>query len=44
MEELEENSVTPFADMVNWSPMYLSTLVLKLLDKATLRFDYYCKS
>ncbi|CAG9774038.1 unnamed protein product [Ceutorhynchus assimilis] len=37
MEALEENSTTPFADMLNWSPMYLSSLVLKLLDRAISR-------
>ncbi|KAL1494511.1 hypothetical protein ABEB36_010097 [Hypothenemus hampei] len=37
MEELEETSTTPFNDMVGWSPTYLSTLVLKLLDKAIIR-------
>uniref|UniRef100_A0AAR5PCJ2 Mab-21-like HhH/H2TH-like domain-containing protein n=1 Tax=Dendroctonus ponderosae TaxID=77166 RepID=A0AAR5PCJ2_DENPD len=39
LEELEENSTTPFYDMALWSPMYLSTLVLKLLDKAINRLS-----
>ncbi|XP_066248167.1 uncharacterized protein [Euwallacea similis] len=39
MEELEESSTTPFADMIYWSPTYLSTLVLKLLDKVILRLN-----
>ncbi|VEN52709.1 unnamed protein product [Callosobruchus maculatus] len=33
LEELEEGSKTPVTDMINWSPMYLSTHVLNLLDK-----------
>ncbi|XP_018566173.1 uncharacterized protein LOC108907125 isoform X2 [Anoplophora glabripennis] len=36
-EELEENSKSPISDMINWSPMYLSTHVLKLLDKIIAR-------
>lgn len=37
IEELEESSTKPFSDMISWSPMYLSTIVLKLLDKAIVR-------
>lgn len=39
LEELEENSSTPFDDMMSWSPAYLSGLVLKILDKAIIRLD-----
>ncbi|CAH1956180.1 unnamed protein product [Acanthoscelides obtectus] len=33
LEELEEASKTPVLDMIKWSPMYLSTHILDLLDK-----------
>ncbi|XP_076276024.1 uncharacterized protein LOC143206972 isoform X2 [Rhynchophorus ferrugineus] len=39
LEDLEENSTTPFIDMLYWSPMYLSTIVLRLLDKTILRLQ-----
>lgn len=34
---MEGNSKSPVSDMINWSPMYLSTHVLKLLDKVIYR-------
>lgn len=33
LDELEHNSREPITDMVNWSPLYLSTHVLRQLDK-----------
>ncbi|XP_050311537.1 uncharacterized protein LOC126747086 [Anthonomus grandis grandis] len=39
MEELEENTITPFVDMVNWSPAFLSSLVLKILDRSITRLN-----
>ncbi|KAG5895211.1 hypothetical protein JTB14_035383 [Gonioctena quinquepunctata] len=33
LDELEETSVNPISDMIVWSPLYLSTHVLRLLDK-----------
>ncbi|CAH1179990.1 unnamed protein product [Phaedon cochleariae] len=33
LDDLEENSNNPIADMIKWSPLYLSTHVLQLLDK-----------
>ncbi|XP_008197316.2 uncharacterized protein LOC103314106 [Tribolium castaneum] len=33
LKRLEETSTTPSDDLLDWSPMYLSTHVLKILDK-----------
>ncbi|RZC36928.1 uncharacterized protein BDFB_006066 [Asbolus verrucosus] len=33
LKRLEEQSTTPSNDLLDWSPMYLSTHVLKILDK-----------
>ncbi|XP_074039497.1 uncharacterized protein isoform X1 [Leptinotarsa decemlineata] len=33
LEELEDDSRNPITDMINWSPLYLSTHLLRLLDK-----------
>lgn len=30
---MEDNSREPIADMINWSPLYLSTHILRQLDK-----------
>ncbi|KAJ8957334.1 hypothetical protein NQ318_004813 [Aromia moschata] len=37
LEELEQNSRSPLTNMLNWSPIYLSTHVLKLLDRVIPR-------
>lgn len=39
LEELEFNSNTPTMDLINWSPMYLSIHVLKLIDKLILKLQ-----
>ncbi|XP_060523408.1 uncharacterized protein LOC132700218 isoform X2 [Cylas formicarius] len=50
LEELEENSKSTFQDLIAWSPPYLSTLVLKMLDKIIGRLqsefqpNYFFKS
>ncbi|CAH0563543.1 unnamed protein product [Brassicogethes aeneus] len=37
LEELEENSVNHGSDVIYWSPLYLSTIVLQLMDRIIRR-------
>ncbi|KAJ8986180.1 hypothetical protein NQ317_005654 [Molorchus minor] len=37
LEKLEENSKSPVVDMIKWSPIYLSTHILQILDKVIPR-------